>query len=247
MMGFCGLVDARDCGGGVKIIGYGVLALLFGGMTSLAPAQKRAAASPGLAELEKMTSRFAPIPLRVDTSRLSPGDRQALVKLLEASRILDEVFLEQLWNGNVALYAQLQKDRTPLGKARQHYFWLNKGPWSSIDQNKAFLPGVPPHKPLGANFYPPDMTKQDFEGWIAGLPEKDQEQAKSFFTVIRWKDAGAGGHGQLEAIPYSEAYKDNLRRAAGLLKEAAELTQRLAEAISPVASRCVLVQRLLRE
>jgi hypothetical protein len=225
MIGFCGLVDAlRQQGVGVKIIGYAVLALLFAGMTSPAQAPKHPAASPGLAELEKMTGRFAPTPLRVDTSSLSPGDRQALVKLLEASRILDDVFLEQLWNGNRALYAKLQKDRTPLGKARLHYFWLNKGPWSGIDQNKAFLPGVPPHKPLGANFYPQDMTKQDFEGWIAALPEKDQEQAKSFFTVIRWKDAGAGGHGQLVAIPYSQAYKDNLPRAASLLKEAAELT-----------------------
>jgi hypothetical protein len=224
-VGFCGRVEARrQLGVGVKIIGYAVLALLFGGMTIPAPAQKHPAASPGLAQLEKMTSRFVPTPLRVDTSSLSPGDREALIKLLEASRILDDVFLEQLWKGNAALYAKLQKDRTPLGRAREHYFWLNKGPWSGIDENKAFLPGVPPHKPLGANFYPEDMTKQDFESWIAGLPEKDQQQAKSFFTVIRWKDAGAGGHGQLVAIPYSEAYQDKLPRAASLLKEAAELT-----------------------
>jgi hypothetical protein len=209
---------------GLKIIGYAFLVLLCGGMTSLAPAQKHPAAAPGLAELEKMTARFAPTALRVDTSTLSPGDRQALLKLFEASRILNDVFLEQLWKGNVALYAKLQKDRTPLGKARLHYFWLNKGPWSGIDQNQAFLPGVPPHKPLGANFYPEDMGKRDFEAWIAGLPEKDQEQAKSFFTVIRWRDAGAGGPRSLVAIPYSEAYQDNLRRAADLLKEAAELT-----------------------
>jgi hypothetical protein len=209
---------------GVKIIGYAVLALVFGGVTIPAQAQKHPPASAGLAQLQKMTSRFAPTPLRVDTSSLSPGDRQALVKLLEASRILDEVFLEQLWSGNRALYAKLQKDRTPLGKAREHYFWLNKGPWSSIDQNQAFLPGVPPHKPLGANFYPPDMTKQDFESWIAGLPEKDQQQAKSFFTVIRWQDAAAGGQRQLVAVPYSQAYQDNLPRAASLLKQAAELT-----------------------
>src|ERR1035438_5786289 len=86
------------------------------------------------------------------------------------------------------------------------------------------MPGAPPHKPLGANFYPEDMTQRDFEAWVAGLPEKDQEQAKSFFTVIRWQDAGAGGPRSLVAIPYSEAYQDNLPRAASLLKEAAELT-----------------------
>ena len=95
-----------------------------------------------------------PTPLRVDTSRLSPGDRQALVKLIEASRILNDVFMQQMWDGNLALYARLQKDATPLGKARLHYFWINKGPWSDLDEYKAFLPGVPPRKPLGANFYP---------------------------------------------------------------------------------------------
>ena len=68
------------------------------------------------------------------------------------------------------------------------------------------------------------MSKRDFEAWIAGLPEKDQEQAKSFFTVIRWQDAGAGGPRSLVAVPYSQAYQDNLPRAANLLKEAAELT-----------------------
>ena len=73
---------------GLKIIGYAFLALLFGGMTIPAPAQKHPAASPGLAQLEKMTSRFAPTPLRVDPSSLSPGDREALIKLLEASRLL---------------------------------------------------------------------------------------------------------------------------------------------------------------
>jgi hypothetical protein len=195
-------------------------------MTIPAQAQKNKAAAPGLEQLEKMTSRFEPTPLQVDTSSLSPGDRQALVKLIEAGRILNDVFLQQLWSGNEALYAKLKEDATPLGKARLHYFWLNKGPWSSIDADKAFLPGVPPHKPLGANFYPEEMTKHDFEGWLASLAEKDQEQAKSFFTVIRWKnkDVGASGHSPLAAIPYSEEYKGDLTRAAGLLREAAELT-----------------------
>ena len=64
----------------------------------------------------------------------------------------------------------------------------------------------------------------DFEAWVAGLPEQDQAQAKSFFTVIRWQDAGAGGPRSLLAVPYSQAYQDNLPRAANLLKEAAELT-----------------------
>lgn len=187
-------------------------------LTMLGGAQSSGA--PDLAQLQKMTARFAPTPIRVDVSKLSAGDRNALVKLIEASRILNDVFLRQYWSGDVALYEKLQRDTTPLGKARLHYFWLNKGPWSNIDDDAPFIPGVPATKPLGANFYPEDMTKAQFESWVATLPAGQQEQAKSFFTVIRWQ----GGAKQLTAVPYSEEYKDDLDRAAGLLHEAAGLT-----------------------
>lgn len=186
---------------------------------------KQTSSAPGLAQLEKMTARFAPTPLRVDTSRLSAGDRQALVKLIEAARLLDNVFMMQYWKGDTGLYARLQRDKTPLGKARLRFFWINKGPWSVLDSYRAFLPGVPPEKPRGANFYPEDMTGAQFESWAGSLTKEEQEQAKGFFTVIRWKDeAGSKTHKDLVAIPFSEEYKDDLTRASNLLKEAADLT-----------------------
>ena len=110
------------------------------------------AADVSLTELEQMSARFAPVDLRVDTSRLSAGDRAALVKLIEAARVVNHIFLQQLWSGNLALYDKLKLDTTPLGKARLEYFWLNKGPWSDLDDHQAFLPGVPERKPLGAAF-----------------------------------------------------------------------------------------------
>lgn len=209
----------------MRFAGYFLSVLLLGVLNIPAGAQKKGSApAPGLAELEKMAGRFAPTPIRVDTSKLSPGDRQALVKLIEASRILNDIFMQQLWSGDVALYEKLKKDTTPLGQARLHYFWVNKGPWSDIDEYKAFLPGVPPRKPKGANFYPEDMTAEDFERWVAALQQDQQEQAKGFFTVVRWKEnAGSSGR-QLSLVPYSEEYKDDLTRAAGLLREAAGLT-----------------------
>ena len=209
----------------MRLASYFLSVLLLGVLNIPAGAQKKGnAPAPSVAELEKMAARFAPTPIRVDTSKLSPGDRQALVKLIEASRILNDIFMKQLWNGDVALYEKLQKDTTPLGKARLHYFWINKGPWSDIDEYKAFLPGVPPRKPKGANFYPEDMTAEDFERWVAALPQDQQEQAKGFFTVVRWKEnAGSSGR-QLSLVPYSEEYKDDLTRAASLLREAAGLT-----------------------
>src|SRR3954469_20104061 len=72
---------------------------------------------PGLAELQKMQARYAPTELKVDTTHLSPGDKKALVKLLEAARVLDQLFMTQLYERNNELYAKLKKDQTPLGRA----------------------------------------------------------------------------------------------------------------------------------
>jgi hypothetical protein len=206
----------------MKLTACFIFVLLLG-VTSIPMKAQKKEALPDLAQLEKMSSRFASTPLRVDTSRLSSGDRQALVKLIEAARILNDIFMQQMWDGNLALYTRLQKDTTPLGKARLHCFWINKGPWSDLDEYKGFLPGVPPRKPLGANFYPESMTKEAFESWLSQLSPKEQEQAKSFFTVIRWKDNSKPPNNLL-AVPYSQQYADGLTRAASLLREAAGVT-----------------------
>jgi Peptidase family M49 len=174
---------------------------------------------PDLAQLQKMIARFAPTELRADVSKLSPGDRKALEKLVDASRVLNDIFLQQLWNGNQDLYARLRRDTTPLGKARLDYFWINKGPWSDLDDHAAFLPDVPPKKLPGANFYPEDMTRAEFESWVKTLSGPDREHAESFFTVIR-----RGSGRSLHSVPYSQEYKDNLAKAASLLEAAAGLT-----------------------
>jgi Peptidase family M49 len=174
--------------------------------------------TPDLAQLQRMTARFAPEQLTVDTSKLSPGDRKALAKLVEAAHVVDHLFLTQYWSGNQALYAKLQLDHTPLGKARLNYFWMNKGPWSALDDLKAFLPDVPPRKLPGANFYPTDMTKDEFETWAFKLPKPEQETARGFFSVIHRRN------GKLVAVPYSVEYATDLKKLGVLLDEAASLT-----------------------
>ncbi|MET0981828.1 MAG: hypothetical protein ABWY02_06985, partial [Telluria sp.] len=114
-----------------------VLAIAAGSVLAAeAPTAKPQAAS--VAELDAMAKRFAPVELRAETAALSKGDRAAIAKLIEAAKIIDTLQLRQRWAGNEALWAALQKDNTPLGKARQHAFWLNKGPWSIIDNNSSF-------------------------------------------------------------------------------------------------------------
>lgn len=174
---------------------------------------------PNLAQLKRMIARFAPVELRVDTSVLPPGAKKALPKLIEAARVIDDIFLTQHWSGNRALLARLKKDQTPLGRVRLHYFLLNKGPWSDLDGGTAFLPGVPPHVLPGANFYPEDMTREEFEAWVKTLSAAERHDAEGFFTVIRRDE-----NRHLTIVPYSEAYRPNLERAASLLRAAAAAT-----------------------
>src|SRR5579871_2976094 len=178
---------------------------------------------PNADELTQMAARFAPAPLDVDLSALSAGDKKALAKLIEAGRIVDHIFMQQFWSGDLALYQKLQLDKSALGKARLHYFWINKGPWSEIDEHKAFLPGVPAKKTAGANFYPEDMTKEEFEAWAKTLYPESKEQAEGFFTVVR-----RGPGKKLKMVPYSEEYKTDLAKAAALLKQAAALTDNVS-------------------
>lgn len=178
-----------------------------------------ALAQPDVGELNRMIARFAPAELRADTSGLPAGDRAALAKLIQASRLINDIFMDQIWSGGRTLHAKLQRDQSALGKARLRYFWINKSPWSDLDAHAAFLPDVPPKKLPGANFYPENMTREEFQSWTGTLPKARREQAEGFFTVIR-----RSPDGRLKLVPYSTEYERDLRSMAGLLREAAALT-----------------------
>ena len=183
------------------------------------------AAPATIADLNKMSQRYAPVALTADTSKLSAGDKQAIVKLIEAAKIIDVLQLRQRWSGNEALWAALKKDTTPLGKARLDYFWLNKGPWSILDDHQSFLPAqiggikIPAKKPEGGSFYPDDATKTQLDTWMNALPAIDKSQAQWFFTAIR-----RNATGQFTTVPYSVEYQPELEKAAALLKQAAAAT-----------------------
>jgi len=168
-------------------------------------------------ELAKKIRRFSPTALTADTSRLSANDRKALDNIIKAAELMDPLFLRQVWSGNEALRQKLEADKSVLGRQRLHYFMINKGPWSRIDSNEPFIEGVPP-KPH-ANFYPDDMTREEFNNWVAGLPPDEKQKATGFFYLIR-----RGDDGKLKTIPYNEAYAEFLEPAAKLLNDAAALT-----------------------
>ncbi|HYG70261.1 MAG TPA: hypothetical protein VD838_21470, partial [Anaeromyxobacteraceae bacterium] len=191
------------------------LVLLLPAAASSAPS----AAAPGAAELKRLDARYAPVDLRVDLSRVPASERAALGKLVEAAQVMDALFLEQVWGGNEATLLALLADETPLGRARLRYFLRNKGPWDRLDEDRAFLPGVPA-KPEGANFYPADATREELEKWVAALEPDARRAATGFFTVVRRTPQGG-----LAAVPYAVTYAGALARAATLLREAAAATQ----------------------
>jgi len=169
--------------------------------------------------LSPMIARFAPTVITGDTTRLSGGDRAALRKLLAAARIMDSLYLRQVWAGNVALKRELENDTSTAGRLRLRYFNINMGPWSTIDDNEPFVSGVPQRPLPHANYYPEDLTREEFSAWLTGLPEEEQQKATGYFHTVRRDDLGA-----LRAVPYSEEYGDELEHASRLLREAAALT-----------------------
>jgi hypothetical protein len=177
---------------------------------------KTAAGDP---ELARKISRFAPTTLTANTARLSAGDRKALNKIIEAARLLDPLFLRQVWSGNDELHRKLEADKSAVGRQRLHYFLINDSPWSRLDENEPFIEGVPRQKPPHANFYPDDITKDEFNSWLASLSDPEKEKATGYFYAIR-RDAG----GKLKSVPYNEEYREFLEPAAKLLREAAALT-----------------------
>ncbi|MBI3652892.1 MAG: hypothetical protein HY231_17850 [Acidobacteria bacterium] len=187
--------------------------------------QKSAKAKKTVSKMNKETSlaakirRFAPTQITADASKLSKADRLALDKIIAAAKLMDAIFLRQVWSGNVAMKKKLEADTSPIGKERLHYFNINAGPWSRLDQNEPFIDGAPKEKPPQAGYYPDDMTKAEFEAWVKTLPAAEQAKATGYFYTIR-----RGVDKQLKLVPYNEEYKTFLEPAAQLLKEAAVLT-----------------------
>ena len=165
-----------------------------------------------------MTRLFAPVEIGADVSDLPASERQALAHIVDAARVMDGLFLQQVWSGNPSLLLSLLDDQSATGRARLDFFVLNKGPWSRIEDNRAFVPEAP-DKPAGANFYPPDATRDEVAAWFDRLDGAARARATGFFTTIR-----RGLDGEFVAVPYSVEYQGPLALAAEHLRAAARAT-----------------------
>ncbi|MBT8220007.1 MAG: Zn-dependent hydrolase [Bacteroidia bacterium] len=155
--------------------------------------------------LQRSLHKYTPFKLETDLSALSDNQQKMIKILIEASEIMDDLFWYDAYGDKEALLANLDVD----SKA---FALVNYGPWDRLDGNKAFIEGVGP-KPLGANFYPTDMTKEEFEA--ADLSGKE-----NLYTYIRRNDDG-----NLYTVPYHQQHKGAVTRVSELLKEAAGLAE----------------------
>ncbi len=171
---------------------------------SLVVKTKPAVAGPK-AEVVPRPDVYAEFTLTSDLTYLSDNQREMIGILIEASQIMDDLFWRQAYGDDY------QQWLTSIGVDEiRHFAELNYGPWDRLDDEKPFIGGVG-DKPLGANFYPHDMSKEEFEA--ADLPGKE-----GLYTFLR-RDAD----GALTVVPFHEAYAKELGRAAALLRQAADL------------------------
>ena len=150
---------------------------------------------------------YAEFTLTADLSYLTDNQREMIAVLIQASEIMDDLFWKQAYGSDYKAWLEsIDDDKT------HRFAVINYGPWDRLDDEKPFIEGVGP-KPPGANFYPVDMTKEEFES--AYLPGKD-----GLYSLIRRNEEG-----QLILVPYHVAYADELKAVADLLRQAASLSE----------------------
>jgi hypothetical protein len=170
-------------------------------------------------DIQERLAQYAPTEITYDEGLLDQGQKQVLEKLVMAAKVIDNIFWKQASPYGLAILEDFEKSDNPAAKDFIRYLKINFGPYDRLDENKPFI-GTNP-KPLGAGFYPPDMTKDSFESYVQMHPDL-KAQLESPFTVIRRQDQG------LIAIPYSEAYRDDLEKVVKYLGEASDLSTDLA-------------------
>ncbi|NMH64041.1 dipeptidyl-peptidase 3 family protein [Shewanella salipaludis] len=165
---------------------------------------------------QAMLDRFVDTKMQADLSSLSDIDRQVLHKMVQVANILDGVYLRQTYDANPKVRAEIATSANPDKQLLLSLFDLHYGPWDTLEGDKPFWGDT--ERPDGAGVYPVDMTKEEFNQWIAAHPE-DEAAFKSGYTVIvRQGD-------KLLAVPYSQYYGKELAACATLMREAAALTQ----------------------
>ena len=161
---------------------------------------------PKTSPMQSKVDAFAEVELKSDISALSPKDKELLGYLFDAATIMDDIYWEQAYGNKSELLD------TCTDEGVKQFLLINYGPWERLNDNLSFIPNFG-EKPKGANYYPKDMTEEEFNAF-------EDSTKTSLYTVIR-----RGDDGKLKSIPYHVAYKEKTEQAAKLIKKAAELAE----------------------
>ena len=165
--------------------------------------------------LASQLAKFKPVRMPFDSSRLTPRERQLVAKLVEACQSLESIYWRQSDPEGLKLYHALANSAAPRDVQLRRFLRINGGRFDLIGNNAPFV-GTSPWPP-GRGFFPEDMTKLEFDRYVAAHP--DQKAALyDPFTIVRRKGSS------LEAIPYHVAYREWLDPAVKALREAASLS-----------------------
>ncbi|WP_370647584.1 dipeptidyl-peptidase 3 family protein [Rhodohalobacter sp. 614A] len=179
------------------------LAFLLSGCGNNNQMEESSAAEGGMT-IEDRLDQYTTFELNTDISEFTQNQRDMLSLLIDAAQAMDDVFWEEAYGYHNELLEEI--DDSDLWE----FVEINYGPWDRLNGDEAFIDSVGA-KPLGANFYPVDMTKEEFEAW-------DSEDKDDLYTLVR-RDRD----GNLMTVPYHEEFKEQHELAADKLREAAAL------------------------
>ena len=163
-------------------------------------------------DIQQRLSNYTSFRLESDLAVLSENQRRMLPVLIEAADVMDALFQRQA-------YGDLDRLLAGIGDPDvRRYAEINYGPWDRLAGNEPFVEGIGP-KPPGANYYPANITKEEFEAAAAESPERGKD-LRSLYTLVRRDE-----HGKLVTQPYHEAFREALELASSKLKQAAALAE----------------------
>ena len=171
------------------------------------------AAAAQAPDMQRRLSEYTTVKLAADTTNLTAKERQMIPLLMDAAKAMDPIFWEQTWGSRDSLIS------TVSDPGIRRFIDVNYGPYDRLDNNAPFIPEVGPRLP-GANLYPKDISKTEFEAAVAKGPAARADSLKSLYTLIR-----RAPDSSLIAIPYHVAFKAQNEIAAAKMREAAKLAE----------------------
>jgi hypothetical protein len=205
-------------GAGLAIVLAALVALSQSPLNSqqtVSPAQARSAPLQVVPDLTQRLGRFRQVQMAFHSERLSAREKQLVLKLVDASRYLENIYWRQVDPEGLDLYKSLSKASNPQDIELRRYLWINGSRFDLLENNQPFVGSAP--KSAGAGFYPQGLTREQLERYVKQHPEKKAE-LYSPTTIVRW-------HGdELQAVPYHVAYREFLEPAAKDLRDAAALS-----------------------